>query len=810
MSFIAKNPLTMPEIKYTPSTPSGTRGIFAKEDGWYEVDSNGKVYKLATLDDVKGCDWLQEDDTKADFIKNKPFKYLGGVDLNQILPAGMYSIDYFESSGTPEIDSIDIEMPYCTLITSPPKLIDGGWEVVHQLLFIHDTVTTKSYLFQRIIERSSQGELGACDWTMISTSENGGTVNPGDIDLSDYYTKEEIDKIHNDGIVTLKKNISFTVGENIITNDTPVILSNGWTKGSSGEYIHNSKLTNPLEVQINAAEGAIYYVEWDLDFDKATSQSSASVAIGDSYSQDTYFGKNHIEMIVKCEGGGSLYITPLDSFNGSIANISCKPLTDGDGLVITQEFNGIYMDDVNADNYGRWNVILSDNAMLDTVNSTRSIAIGHSALNGCKGGNRNIAIGTFSMGKMSGGERNVSIGSDSMLEVKAATDNVSIGVGAMYYGANPTNNIAIGKDALQGHVDFENHQVNDSTIVGNVAIGYQAGLHTKANKAPQGSRNVFVGNQSGYANTTGYNNVGVGAGALQGNKTGHSNTCIGVNATVTDGKTKSIAIGYGSKATKSNQAVIGNSGVTETVLYGDLIVYGTDAVGRNVATEDYVDAKIAEIPTGGGGGSSDVDLSGYYTSEEVDEKLQSKVDEREGYGLSNAVNVYIEGSVDSTFYKPTHTIRIDTYEVDESGSLSQEVSVYDTDTVNELIDTRLGISVIEDLSATEDILMLENGQEAYLGTVESITMRMPDMYNRFDYHQSYFTFEIGDIEDMSTFSITCLFEDSGEKVDIVWVGDDCNAEGVFTPQANTRYEIHIKCMSIPYPNATWVARVGAY
>ena len=140
-------------------------------------------------------DWLQEDRTKADFIKNKPFKYLGGVDLNQILPAGMYSIDYFESSGTPEINSIDIEMPYCTLMISPPKIIDGGWDVVHQLLFIHDTVTTISYLFQRIIERSSQGEVGACDWTMISTSENGGTVNPGDIDLSDYYTKNETDEM---------------------------------------------------------------------------------------------------------------------------------------------------------------------------------------------------------------------------------------------------------------------------------------------------------------------------------------------------------------------------------------------------------------------------------------------------------------------------------------------------------------------------------------------------------------------------------------------------------------------------------------
>ena len=48
MSFIAKNPLSLPEIKNTPSTPSGTRGLFAKEDGFYEVDSFGEESKIST------------------------------------------------------------------------------------------------------------------------------------------------------------------------------------------------------------------------------------------------------------------------------------------------------------------------------------------------------------------------------------------------------------------------------------------------------------------------------------------------------------------------------------------------------------------------------------------------------------------------------------------------------------------------------------------------------------------------------------------------------------------------------------------
>lgn len=49
MSFIAKNPLIIPEIKHTPSTLPGTRGIFATKDGLYEVDSNNNVTRIAIM-----------------------------------------------------------------------------------------------------------------------------------------------------------------------------------------------------------------------------------------------------------------------------------------------------------------------------------------------------------------------------------------------------------------------------------------------------------------------------------------------------------------------------------------------------------------------------------------------------------------------------------------------------------------------------------------------------------------------------------------------------------------------------------------
>ena len=49
MSFIAKNPLTIPEVNSSPSVPpTGTRGFVAGKDGWYDIDSLGEMRKIAT------------------------------------------------------------------------------------------------------------------------------------------------------------------------------------------------------------------------------------------------------------------------------------------------------------------------------------------------------------------------------------------------------------------------------------------------------------------------------------------------------------------------------------------------------------------------------------------------------------------------------------------------------------------------------------------------------------------------------------------------------------------------------------------
>ena len=86
MSFIAKNPLILPEIENTPSTPSGTRGVFATKDGLYEVDANGNVTRIAIMQAfvniLGGTDnWTPEDvvDTDGNIIG---VRYGQVVDVN--------------------------------------------------------------------------------------------------------------------------------------------------------------------------------------------------------------------------------------------------------------------------------------------------------------------------------------------------------------------------------------------------------------------------------------------------------------------------------------------------------------------------------------------------------------------------------------------------------------------------------------------------------------------------------------------------------------------------------------------------------
>lgn len=52
MSVVPKSSSENSEQRKAPSVPQKTRGLFPRDDGWYDVDENGGEKKLATMDDI--------------------------------------------------------------------------------------------------------------------------------------------------------------------------------------------------------------------------------------------------------------------------------------------------------------------------------------------------------------------------------------------------------------------------------------------------------------------------------------------------------------------------------------------------------------------------------------------------------------------------------------------------------------------------------------------------------------------------------------------------------------------------------------
>lgn len=104
-----------------------------------------------------------------------------------------------------------------------------------------------------------------------------------------------------------------------------------------------------------------------------------------------------------------------------------------------------------------------------------------------------------------------------------------------------------------------------------------------------------------------------------------------------------------------------------------------------------------------------------------------------------------------------------------------------------------------------DILVLENGLNARLGNysdLTTLTLQMPedvDFTSRYTMYNSSFTLHCGDIPPTLIYA----------GAPIRWAGDDVSYDGIFTPQANTIYEVWVTFVDIDKEgNPIISARVG--
>lgn len=307
---------------------------------------------------------------------------------------------------------------------------------------------------------------------------------------------------------------------------------------------------SPLILQVPTDADASYALECVMS-NYVTLTEDFNFSIGDGPLTDSYNGTANIFVGARSDGG-YIKITPIKTTNTfTLGNLSVrKKVAQGDA-VVTKNYLNYNVNCGNSDQSmldAKWNVAIGPAAstMPVAVSATRCIAIGYMAENKLISGWQNIAIGTFALDLLRHGDHNIAVGCDCLYQIVNASDVVAVGKTCVY-----------GEAGSVSLLDPSTWQ----TIAKWVAMGKGA---SKVKNGQVVSDSVYIGDTCG--------SDGVGS----------RNVCLGSFIRQTFNKNNVICIGYKSKPDKSNQTVIGNDDVTETKVYGDLVVRGTDNVLRKI------------------------------------------------------------------------------------------------------------------------------------------------------------------------------------------------------------------------------------
>ena len=210
-----------------------------------------------------------------------------------------------------------------------------------------------------------------------------------------------------------------------------------------------------------------------------------------------------------------------------------------------------------------------------TADADYNTAVGYEALKLNSTGSRNTAVGTYSLYSNTTGHRNASFGFSSLESNTEGFQNSGFGSYTLQDNTTGNYNNAVGSNALQHNTEGDNNNAMgqgalSANITGslNTAVGSSA---LSSNTA--GSQNSAIG-YSSLLNATGSANTAIGYNAGRSITTGENNLFLGYeagyNASQSATVNNSIAIGNGAYTTDSNQVVIGNDNILETILNGDI------------------------------------------------------------------------------------------------------------------------------------------------------------------------------------------------------------------------------------------------
>lgn len=266
------------------------------------------------------------------------------------------------------------------------------------------------------------------------------------------------------------------------------------------------------------------------------------------------------------------FILFLISIN-AIAQINVQQLANG-GLMITPKGIATYSKPLLGND--TTNVALGMNALKENDSNRYNIAIGKSALQNLKSPNgygllntNNLAIGNEALMNISGsswnnGINNLAIGNMSLRENAVGTNNVAIGQYSQNHNLE-SNNTSIGAFSMAGF----NNSGTSNTAIGVFSASYLIG-----------NENVAIGNSSLYA-VLGNNNTAIGANSGLNVGNGSRNTFVGYESGAgyfipmepqsVSPDSANVFIGYksGKYESGSNKLYIANSETLNPLIWGD-------------------------------------------------------------------------------------------------------------------------------------------------------------------------------------------------------------------------------------------------
>lgn len=390
------------------------------------------------------------------------------------------------------------------------------------------------------------------------------------------------------------------VANGAFNSDASSWTAAGWTWGA-GKIKHDSGNVTALSQNITVADGVTYQVNFvtaDRTVGDVTVAINGVVVPWKPYTiaYNENGSENVRTFIAVGSGAQALTFTPTNTYDGSLDDVSVKPITalastvsefkDSTGGIVgsvrgyaAQSSIGIGGSGPNfahacsvANCYAplSWNTIGYYNTALgygalsfNTVGAAQT-AIGYQALNHQTSGQFNTAVGSNSMYSATIGWHNTAIGAQSMYYNTTGFYNTCLGYATCYLNQTGKYNVSVGLRALYTNINSYN------TAVGTYAL----------NEAADTYYNTGVGNSALQGVTSGNNNTSIGASAgyehTPGTKTyavttGSKNTFVGAYANFGSATQRTNATAIGSRATvdSDNTVVLGDADVTSILASSD-------------------------------------------------------------------------------------------------------------------------------------------------------------------------------------------------------------------------------------------------